>query len=187
MSGSSKPSQRRESDEPGSIFKNIREERKWFKNVRIYLTDLSMAEKILQHQKRPQLLRASVKASKATPGDSEPQGSSSSATVCPLQNASDSMRTTNTQLWSCLMSMLCKEIGIQGLPETFSQDDPLYGLGIDSLYALSISGRFRRETGFHLCSSAFFEYPTLIELQTFLQDEWNMERQEVFPAHDLDS
>ncbi|KAH6723505.1 hypothetical protein BKA61DRAFT_727393 [Leptodontidium sp. MPI-SDFR-AT-0119] len=175
--GDSKDIQNETSGESSCIFKIIREERKWFKNVRVFLTDLSVADRILEHQKIFKVLTgiSSVTSTITTLGDQTAHGSLTLATTkwYPQTNTGPS-HVVGDEIWSHLMAILLEEMGLQELPEDFGEDERFYEIGMDSLMALFISARFREETDILLSSSVFWEYPTLRELRTFLRAEWNI-------------
>ncbi|KAL5329642.1 hypothetical protein ACEPPN_003157 [Leptodophora sp. 'Broadleaf-Isolate-01'] len=175
--GDSKEIQNETSGESSCIFKIIREERKWFKNVRVFLTDLSVADRILEHQKIFKVLTgiSSVTSTITTLGDQTAHGSLTLATTkwYPQTNTGPS-QVVGDEIWSHLMAILLEEMGLQELPEDFGEDERFYEIGMDSLMALFISARFREETDILLSSSVFWEYPTLRELRTFLRAEWNI-------------
>ena len=79
------------------------------------------------------------------------------------------------------MKILAEEIGI---PESDLRDKSAFAeMGVDSLLALTISGKFREELGIDISSSMFLDYPTVLDLKRFLgENESGSDRQASTPS-----
>ncbi|PQE06757.1 polyketide synthase protein [Rutstroemia sp. NJR-2017a BBW] len=76
-----------------------------------------------------------------------------------------SLKTSNNVVTQ-VMSIIADEAGIDAT--ALEADSDFADFGIDSLLALTISGRLLEELGIELQSTMFAEYPTVKELTTFL-------------------
>lgn len=83
------------------------------------------------------------------------------ASVNPSSPATDTGAVT-----AKAMKILAEEIGV---PESDLRDETAFAeMGVDSLLALTISGKFREELSIDIASSMFVDYPTVRELKGFL-------------------
>ena len=136
------------------IFKEIREERKWYKNLRIHLTDLSSATSILDIQRGAEV--QPIRAKLAMP----------TTTLRPDQEFRETPTPANS-MWDIARKIILEEFGMEegDLEHCIDFDS----LGMDSLMSLTIAARLREDLQVSLDSEIFVQYPNMKKLSDFFE------------------
>jgi len=132
------------------IFKEIREERKWYKNLRIHLTDLSSATSILDLQRHAQnqLIRAKPAVPTKTLGPDQTFRETPNALFERFHSgAPQESEPTVAETELRLREILAQILDIT--PEEIGKNDSFIRMGGDSLSAMQMMSRARKH-GIHL-------------------------------------
>jgi acyl carrier protein len=149
----------------------MREERKWFKNLRIHLTDLSSATSILDEQwgaeSRPKRAKSEMPTTTLRPNqDFREMEFNPKRLRQSLLSIPNTSSLTNG-MWGILRKIIIEEVGLE---EEDLEDDPDFAsLGIDSLMSLRILGRLRENLEVDLGGMDFDQYPNVRELRKFFE------------------
>ncbi|KAK4994992.1 hypothetical protein LTR66_005096 [Elasticomyces elasticus] len=156
------------------IFQQIRSERKWFKNMRVHLTDMSEAMAVLRdHPQRP----AAGRNKRAKSSDliveetviSSAMGSQRTPSLSVDEVVvADSPDQCPKDFWPAATRIICEELGVEAIElENASEWDQLC---IDSLMHLVILSRLREDLHLEFGSELFIQYSTVVELRDFMQN-----------------
>jgi len=134
------------------MFKEIREERKWYKNLRIHSTDDSSVISILDEQRGAEIQL--MRAKRAMP----------TTRLRPNQELVETQTPTNS-VWNIVRKIIIEEAGLEegDLGDYVDFDS----VGIDSLMSLNILGRLRENLQVDLDRMIFAQYPNVNSLRKF--------------------
>jgi len=131
----------------------MREQRKWYKNLRIHHTELSTVVSVLEQQWQ---LKSAMQAKKAK------------ISTSPKENwKPDGF----TQIWTGALQILVEELEVE--PEDLQDSAVFTDLGLDSLLLMSVLSRMRDELSLEIHPSALQGALTVGDFWNFLQSSCN--------------
>jgi acyl carrier protein len=161
------------------IFKEIREDRKWYKNFRIDLSDMSEAFAALDRQQKlkntSRLKRSRTNFlfenhSSSSKGDPEDR---TSDTTEPLPIAllipSSEAPTKAQRIWPAALQLVFEELGLE--PNEIEEDSTLRDLGIDSLLQMAVFSRLGDDINRELVPTLYPDSTTVRDFRTFIERE----------------
>jgi aryl carrier-like protein len=122
------------------VLQAIREDRKWFKNVRVHRTDMSETVKLVNvtwENEAPDSKKTKLHLAR------KPESELQVATLCP----SKSPHQSESDLWDAVWNIIAEVLWIQ---EPIQDKSSLLRFGLDSICAMQIIARVRKELGIPL-------------------------------------
>ena len=147
-------------DTKGNIIKDMREQRKWFKNLSIYHTESSIVFGVLEQQSQLKNALQSKRAkAEITKGDEE-LGNQKAQLPSELPKVS-------SDTWNIALRILVEELGVE--PEDLEDSSVLTDVGLDSLLLMAILARMRVELMLDLHPSVLVKCLTVRDFRTFIE------------------
>ncbi|KAH8821955.1 hypothetical protein F5884DRAFT_769555 [Xylogone sp. PMI_703] len=149
-----------------NTFKEIREDRKWFKNLRIYPSDLSTATSALEQLRQLRDILPLKRAKVDIQGDIY-SSSSTNNKVSSCKARKSTMSANMASIWKSVSKIVMEELKVK--PEDFQDESLLTDFGMDSLDALSIAVLLEEELFLDIDIPRFMDGLTVRQFRTITE------------------
>lgn len=155
---------------PRDIFKEIREQRKWFKNLRIHHTEISTATDFLEQQWQFKSTTQSKSAGFDMQAMSFNLSPKESLKILEQSEVAGTASKAFKEIdlnWAATIELIIEESGLKA--DELQDGSSFADLGLDSLFQLRLLDRMREHFAKEFPLALFTDCPTIREFRTFIE------------------